>query len=75
LTKNKKPITVYLPDELAEEVKNAVVFFSGPPLRLTLSDLATIAFRHEVDRLREKHNGGDPIPKRKNGPRPGRRVS
>lgn len=56
--------TILLPPELIEAVRDAVVHLSGPPLFLTLTDLATGALRAELDRLAQQHNRGEPFPPR-----------
>ena len=58
----KTKLTILVPDDLAEEARNTVVALSGPPLRLTLAQLAENALRAEIDRLRRKHNQGKPFP-------------
>lgn len=50
--------TFHLPKDLLEEARDAVVALSGPPVRLTLADLAENALRREVERLKKAHNKG-----------------
>jgi hypothetical protein len=49
--------TFYLPPDLLNELRNTVVALSGPPHRLTMSRLAQIAFRREIERLRHDRTG------------------
>jgi hypothetical protein len=56
--------TLYLPLELLEEARDAVVCLSGPPARLTLTKLAENALRLEIERLRQLHNQGREFPRR-----------
>lgn len=73
--KQKKQKTNFvLPVELIEEMKDAVVALSGPPLRLTMGALAVIALRAELERLRVEHNKGRAFPKRQGELRGGRPI-
>lgn len=65
-------ITVELPADLVEECRNAVVFLSGPPDRLTLAGLIGDALREELDRLRNLRTGGESFPQRDSDLRGGR---
>ncbi len=56
--------TFILPEDLSEELRDAVVYLAGPPERMTLAALAEHALRHELERLRSKHRGGKPFPRR-----------
>lgn len=60
----KTRATFHIPLSLVEEARNATVALSGPPLRLTLAKLVEDGIRHEVERLREKHNAGAAFPER-----------
>src|SRR5438552_2098978 len=60
----KSRATFYLSEDILEEVRNAAVYLSGPPTRLTLTEFADSAFRNEVERLKREHNGGKPFPQR-----------
>ncbi len=64
----KLRLTVHLPAELIERIKNAVFWTPG----LTLAELAERAFRQEVERL-EKERGA-PFPPRTRELRGGRPV-
>ena len=50
--------TFYVSAELLDELRDITVALSGPPDRLTLSDLAEGAFRREVERLKRVHMKG-----------------
>jgi hypothetical protein len=65
-------ITVELPADLVEECRNAVVYLSGPPDRLTLAGLIADAIREKLDRLRILRNTGEPFPQRDSRLREGR---
>ena len=54
----------YLSAEILDELRNVVVALSGPPDRLTLSDLAEGALRRELERLKRVHRRGNDFPKR-----------
>lgn len=60
----KRRTTILLPEDLVEQLRDAVVALSGPPLMLTLTDLATAALRRELERLQREHNDGAPFPRR-----------
>jgi hypothetical protein len=64
--------TVYLPQVLIDEAKDAVDALSGPPLRLTYSSFAREAFRREIDRLKKAHHNGQPFPARSGPMKEGR---
>src|SRR4051794_33201884 len=66
--------TFHLPAELIEEVRDAVVFLSGPPNRLTLALLAENALRRELGRLKQVHNAGGNFPRREEDLRGGRPI-
>jgi len=57
--------TFHVPADLFEECRNAVVFLSGPPERLTLAELAENALRRELERLSRRHNAGKAFPQRR----------
>src|SRR5690349_4104052 len=56
--------TFQLSAELLDELRDVVVSLSGPPDRLTLTDLAEGALRRELDRLKRVHRGGKSFAKR-----------
>ncbi len=61
----KARATFYISAELLDELRDVVVALSGPPDRLTLSDLAEGALRREVDRLKRVHKKGKNFAKRR----------
>lgn len=66
--------TFHVSHELLEESRDAVVFLSGPPTRLTLSALVEEALRRELDQLCAVHMNGARFPTRETGLRPGRPI-
>lgn len=70
----KAHATFHLPLELVDEARNAVSALAGPPLHLTLAELAERALRAELARLRKQFNGGEPFPKRSAPIRSGRPI-
>ena len=70
----KERVAFYLSEDLADEIRNAVVQLSGPPLRLTMTELAEMAFQKELERLKAEHNGGKPFPKRAEDLKGGRPI-
>ena len=70
----KTRVTFLLSEELANEVRDAVVFLAGHPHRLTMASLAETALRKEVEELKRLHNQGQPFPAHVEKPRGGRPV-
>jgi hypothetical protein len=70
----KERVAFYLSEELADAIRNAVVQLSGPPLRLTMTELAEMAFQKELERLKAEHNDGKPFPKRAEDLKGGRPI-
>ena len=70
----KERVAFYLSEELADAIRNAVVQLSGPPLRLTMTELAEMAFQKELERLKAEHNEGKPFPKRAEDLKGGRPI-
>jgi hypothetical protein len=62
----KARVTLRLPADLLEAVRDAAAHLAGPPTYLTIATLAERALRAELDRLSAAHHGGRPFP-----PRPG----
>jgi len=62
----KARMTLRLPAELLEAVRDAAAHLAGPPNYLTIAALAERALRAELERLSADHNHGRPFP-----PRPG----
>jgi hypothetical protein len=67
--------TLYLPCDILDEARNAVVFLAGPPARLTLTKLAEDALRAELERLKKQFNHGDDFPARDEELRGGRPIA
>jgi hypothetical protein len=66
--------TFHLTEDIIEEARNAVVFLSGPPERLTLGSLTEMALEKEIARLKKKHNNGEDFPQRDSELRGGRPI-
>ena len=60
----KERFTVHLDVELVDRVRNAVYWLSGPPERLTISELVDKALRVQLKKLERKHNKGEPFKRR-----------
>lgn len=71
-TPKTKTAAFYLPVELLDRARNAVVALSGPPELLTMSRLVVSALERELARLEKKHRDGRPFPARRQEPRTGR---
>jgi hypothetical protein len=56
--------TFHISAELLDELRDVTVALSGPPDRLTLSDLAEGALRREVERMKRVHTKGKSFAKR-----------
>lgn len=56
--------TLYVPAEVLNEARNAVVHLAGNPARLTLAKLAENALRAELARLKQQYNEGAEFPQR-----------
>ncbi len=67
--------TIYLPQEVLEEARDAAVHLAGYPARLTLTQLAENAFRAELRRLKLLHNKGQDFPRRGEDLRGGRPIA
>jgi hypothetical protein len=67
--------TLYLPEDLLDEARDAAVFLAGYPARLTLTGLAENAFRAELERLKLLYNGGRDFPPRDADLRGGRPIA
>ena len=67
--------TLYLPRDVLDEARNAVVHLAGPPARLTLTKLAERALRAELQRLKDQHNQGEDFPARDEELRGGRPIA
>ena len=67
--------TLYLPQELLDQARDAAVHLAGSPARLTLTKLAENAFRTELGRLKELFNAGQDFPPREEELRGGRPIA
>ena len=67
--------TLYLSAEVLDEARNAAVHLAGYPARLTLTKLAEDALRNELQRLKDRYNGGQNFPDRSEDLRGGRPIA
>ena len=67
--------TLYLPQDVIDEARDAAVFLAGYPARLTLTKLAENAFRAELRRLKQLYNEGRDFPPREEDLRGGRPIA
>ena len=59
----KRKASFLIPEELYQEARDAVAFLGGPPLYLTLAQLAEDALHDKLAELKKQHNKGKPFPK------------
>jgi hypothetical protein len=71
----KARATLYLPQDVIDEARDAAVFLAGYPARLTLTKLAENAFRAELRRLKQLYNEGRDFPPREEDLRGGRPIA
>jgi hypothetical protein len=67
--------TLYLPQTLLDEARDAAVHLGGYPLRLTLSKFVERAFRAELERLKDGYNAGCDFPPRDEDLKGGRPIA
>ncbi len=67
--------TIYLPQDVLDEARDAAVYLAGYPARLTLTQLAENAFRAELRRLKALYNNGQNFPPRDEELRGGRPIA
>jgi hypothetical protein len=67
--------TLYLPEDLLDEARDATVFLAGYPARLTLTRFVENAFRAELARLKVLYNHGQDFPPRDEDLRGGRPIA
>ncbi len=67
--------TLYLPEDLLDEARNAVVHLAGNPVRLTLTKLAESAFRSQLQELKDRYNAGEEFPSRSEDLKGGRPIA
>ena len=71
----KRKASFLIPEELYQEARDAVAFLGGPPLSLTLAQLAEDALRDKFADLKKQHNQGKSFPKSVGRVKTGRPVS
>lgn len=59
----KRKASFLIPEELYQEARDAVAFLGGPPLYLTLAQLAEDALRDKITELKQTHNRGKSFPR------------
>ncbi len=74
-SQSKVRATLYLPQDVIDEARDAAVFLAGYPARLTLTKLAENAFRAELRRLKQLYNEGRDFPPREEDLRGGRPIA
>lgn len=67
--------TLYLPQDLLDEARDAAVHLGGFPLRLTLTKFAERAFRAELQLLKDCYNSGCDFPPRDEDLKGGRPIA
>lgn len=67
--------TLYLPQDVLEEARNAAAHLAGYPARMTLTKLAEDALRAELQRLKDRYNEGREFPARQEELRGGRPIA
>lgn len=67
--------TLYLPLDVLEEARNAAVHLAGHPVHLTLTKLAEIALRKELQRLKDLFHDGKDFPPRSEDLKGGRPIA
>ena len=70
----KVRVAFHLPVALADETRNCVYHLSGPPLRLTMAELAERAISAEIQRLQTEYNQSQAFPHRRENLKGGRPV-
>ena len=75
LPQPKVRATLYLPQDILDEARDAAVYLAGYPARLTLTKLAENAFRVELRRLKQLYNDGRDFPPRDEDLRGGRPIA
>jgi hypothetical protein len=74
-TATQDKLTIYVPTDLAERIRNAVAHLAGAPLFLSMSAFGEAALRIAVEGLEREHNNGRPFGRPQGGTRrPGRPV-
>lgn len=73
-SQKKVRVAFYLSEDLAEAIRDGVVYLSGPPHRLTMTSFAEMAFQKELERLQTEYHGGKPFPQREEDLKGGRPI-
>ncbi|MBP88357.1 MAG: hypothetical protein CMJ64_16850 [Planctomycetaceae bacterium] len=74
-TSTKVRATLYLPEDLLEEARDAVVHLAGNPVRLTLTKLAEEALCSTLQELKDQYNNGHDFPERHEDLKGGRPIA
>ena len=56
--------TLYVPEDVLDEARDAATYLGGHPAYLTLTKLVEQALRNELERLKEEYNQGEAFPRR-----------
>jgi hypothetical protein len=67
--------TLYVSQDVLEQARDAAVHLAGNPARLTLAALAENALRAELQRLKDRYNGGMDFPRREQNLKGGRPIA
>ena len=67
--------TLYLPQDVLEEARDAAFHLGGHPAHLSLTKLAENALRQELARLKTLYNGGHDFPQRSEDLKGGRPIA
>jgi hypothetical protein len=67
--------TFYLPADVLDEARNAVVHLAGNPVRLTLTRLIEDALRRELRRLKDLYHAEKDFPQRDEDLKGGRPIA
>ena len=74
-TQPKVRATLYLPQDVLDEARNAAVYLAGHPAHLTLTRLAEVALRRELTRLKAIYLDGKEFPPRDSDLKGGRPIA
>lgn len=74
-SQSKVRATLYLPLDVLDAARDAAVYLAGYPARLTLAALAENALRAELQRLKDRYNGGQDFPPRDQDLKGGRPIA
>ena len=68
-------LTVELPKDLVEKLRNTAFWLSGPPHQLTLTAIAEQALTHELEQIQLRLNGGQEFDTRTSPLKVGRPIA